>query len=340
MQRAVRTGGFRRRADYRVVSLVLRPHPHRLRRLAAASGLLVLVLALAAGAAGRPPGLTVRVRAQASEGCAPGALAAGDHVVHLEVGDLDRQALVHVPVVAAGTAVPLLLAFHGAGASGSAMASYSGFSRLADRAGFAVVYPSAAGPRHVWEVGGREDEASPNDLAFTRQLIDLVESRVCTDARRVSAVGVSNGGGFVARLGCVLSDRLAGIAVVAGGFSTLPACSPARSLSVMEIHGTDDPVVPYGGRHGAGSVPGWLAGWRARDGCPARPHQAQTAARVRRFVWVPCQAGTVVVHLRISGGKHQWPGATPADAGPPSTISASDETWRFLTTRRLTPASG
>ena len=237
--------------------------------------------------------------------------------------------------------MPLLLAFHGAGGSGPGMAPYSGLTRVADQSGFVVAYPSAAAPRHVWTLRETEDDRVPggDDVSFTRQLIDRLESQLCIDARRVSAAGVSNGGGFVARLGCELSDRLAGIVVVAGGFSSLSACTPGRALSVLEIHGTDDPVVPYGGRAGAGAVPAWLHDWRVRDGCPAAHWQGRAAQRVRRFVWGPCRAGAVVEHLRISGGKHQWPGAQPADPGPASTFSAASEAWRFLAPRRLTPAA-
>ena len=231
--------------------------PHRPLLLAAALGLLLL--AVAGTAVGRTESEVVP--AQPSEGCSPQALPAGDHLVHIDVDGVDREALVHVPRIVRGHAVPLLLAFHGAGGSGRRMATYSGFSGVADLAGFVVAYPSAARPRGVWTLAARESETAPDDLAFTRRLLDLLESRVCVDARRVSAAGVSNGGGFVARLGCELSDRLAGIVVVAGGFSALAPCAPARPLSVLEIHGTDDPVVPYAGRAGAGSVPAWLRDW-------------------------------------------------------------------------------
>ena len=67
----------------------------------------------------------------------------------------------------------------------------------------------------------------PDDVVFTRALLDLVATRTCVDPARVYATGVSNGGGLAARLGCALADRLAAVAPVAGGYSSLPACRPA-----------------------------------------------------------------------------------------------------------------
>ena len=325
-------GLVNRSAGYRVSSLVLRLRRPRLRLGLAVAALAILAMVMTAGAAGRPP---VEKAERPAATCGPGTLSPGNHLIDVDVAETPRQVLIHMPPGSGNARIPLVLAFHGAGGSGPAMAPYSGLSRLADRAGFAVAYPSAAGPRHVWELGGREDEPSANDIAFARRLLNVLPAQTCADAARLGAVGVSNGGGFVARLGCVVGDRLAGIVVVAGGFSAVPPCATGRPLSVLEIHGTDDPVVPYNGRAGLGSVPTWLAAWRSRDGCPTRSHQAQAAARVRRFDWLPCRNGSVVVHLRISGGKHQWPGAVPADPGPASTISAADEAWRFLVTRRL-----
>ena len=35
---------------------------------------------------------------------------------------------------------------------------------------------------------------------------------------------------------------------MAGGYRALPPCRPRRPLPVLEIHGTADQVVPYGGK--------------------------------------------------------------------------------------------
>jgi len=218
--------------------------------------------------------------------------------------------------------LPLVVALHGAGGSGPFMQRYSGFSALADAAGFAVVYPSAVAPHPRWTLND-DDPQAPNDVLFVRDLLNAVERGVCVDRDRVYAAGVSNGGGLAAHLACRLANRFAAIASVAGSYASVTTCTPQRPVSILEIHGTDDGTVPYD------SVNDFLAGWAARDSCSGGPAVAQVAAGVERLDWAPCAGGTEVEHLRIDGGEHAWPGATPPDPGP-SPISATREAWRFF----------
>ena len=99
---------------------------------------------------------------------------------------------------------PLIVALHGAYGNGAFMERYSGLSRLADREGFAVVYPDAAGS--FWRIS-----ADGADVRFIDVLLDRVLAGGCFDAARVSAVGVSNGAGMVARFAWdELAARLSG----------------------------------------------------------------------------------------------------------------------------------
>jgi polyhydroxybutyrate depolymerase len=249
-------------------------------------------------------------------------------------GQLARSALVHMPKGRRGR-LPLIVALHGAYGTGAFMERYSGLSRLADREGFGVVYPDAAGPR--WRITAGEDGA---DVEFLDALLDRVLAGGCFDARRVAAVGVSNGAGMAARFACAGDDRLAGLVAVAGGYGQLPACRARRPLSVLEIHGTADAVVPYRGtpRNPAGDVLAWLSAWVDRDACRRVPQQTRQSARVLRLEWSSCRDGTLVEHLRLDGGTHAWPGADPPDPGPQLGVSASDEAWSFLRDRRRSPA--
>jgi polyhydroxybutyrate depolymerase len=257
----------------------------------------------------------------------------GDTMVTLTSGGLQRSALVHLPPDAAGRRLPLVLAFHGWGGTGPWMASYSGLSRIGDRLGFMIAYPSASGSPTRWNVAGAAGKA-PDDVAFARDLLALIQSRNCVDPVRVFATGVSNGAGIAARLGCELSDRLRAIAPVAGGYSTLPPCKPVRPVSVLEIHGTADHVVPYWGRglNRAGDVTRFVRAWAKRDRCPRRVARSAPARAVRRLAWLPCSQGSVVEHLRIIGGEHEWPDPEH-ERGRRSGLSASAAVLRFFAGR-------
>lgn len=252
--------------------------------------------------------------------------ATGSHGTRFE----GRYVLIHVPRgIPAGHHAPLVLAFHGAGGNGAQMERYSGFSHSADLDHFIAAYPSAMGP--VWNITGSRHGA--NDVLFVQRLLASLQSTMCVDPQRIYAAGVSNGGGMVALLGCVLSARLAAIAPVAGIYAGQPSCRPARPVSVLEIHGTSDPIAPYLGPGASASSPGpplFIRGWVHRDDCSRTARTSSLASRSELFKWTRCAGGATVEHVRIQGGTHQWPGGLPPDPGPSSPFCGACVIWSFF----------
>jgi polyhydroxybutyrate depolymerase len=131
---------------------------------------------------------------------------------------------------------------------------------------------------------------------------------------------MSAGAFMTNRLACDRADVVAAIAPVAGTLGAGVPCSPSRPVSVLESHGTADPVVPYDGggmqgRGGASSIlaaPAMSARWRDADRCSGAPVEDVLPATgdgtaVHRLTAVGCADGTDVVLLRIDGGGHTWP---------------------------------
>src|SRR4029077_11634692 len=118
----------------------------------------------------------------------------------------------------------------------------------------------AGSSRHFWSLNAK---MPPDDVGSVKALLPRAETAACADPARIFATGVSNGGGFAARVGCELAGTIAAVAPVAGGYRALDPCPDGRHTSVLEIHGSADHVVPYAGRppDGAGAVAGFLAGW-------------------------------------------------------------------------------
>jgi polyhydroxybutyrate depolymerase len=294
--------------------------PTIVRLVAAAASLAAIAACLPGAAAARA--------AADPDGCAV-APVAGSRGFHAQFQGRRRFFQLHVPAgVAAGLRMPLVIALHGAGGSGTQMERYSGFSRQADLHHFLVVYPSAAAP--VWNITASPSGA--DDVAFVASVIADVERSQCVDRRRIYTTGVSNGAGMAALLGCDLSSELAAIAPVEGDYDAQPACRPDAPVSVLEIHGTADRIAPYYGHTGSAAsqgVPPFVRGWVHRDGCSSTARSQPLASRTILFTWSGCSDVTVE-HIRIEGGAHQWPGATPPDPGPPSTICAACMIWRFF----------
>jgi polyhydroxybutyrate depolymerase len=259
------------------------------------------------------------------------APAAGSTQLDLVVGGVPRSALVHVPSgIRAGRRVSLVLALHGLGSTGPQMERYSGFSHQADLHGFVVAYPSAR--NFEWNLS--RDRRRADDVAFAAALIDRLQKTLCLDGSRTFATGVSNGAGMVAVLGCTLSTEIEAIAPVAGDYDGVPACRAKRPESVLEIHGTDDVDAPYLGSKGRASghetLPPFVKAWVQRDRCKALTQTRRMAPRTTLYVWGGCAAGSLVQHVQITGGVHQWPGAVPPDPGPPTTICAACTIWGFF----------
>ncbi len=291
------------------------------------NGLLATVIAVAA----TQLLLALPAAAQGTANPCQQAPTPGESEVTVLSGGVERTAILYVPPAAAGQRLPLLVGLHGAG--GKFFQSYSGFSVLAEAEGFIAVYPNPiyADDGHTyWDIYQTTGE-SP-DVQFISNLLEYVESNLCVDTSRVYAAGVSNGGGMAALLACQLSDRFAAFASIAGGYSALPACQPANPVSLVEVHGTADSVVPYNGLPpiGAGAVQPWLAAWRQRDGCQGSPVVGRIAPRVERYDWSDCSQGTAVEHIEIFGGGHQLPGGLPPDRGQASSVSAAWLVWSFL----------
>lgn len=259
--------------------------------------------------------------------------AAGSVLQRLTVDGRQRTALVHIPAgIPSGRRLALILALHGVGGNGPQMERYSGLSRVADQGGFIVAYPSSSGS--FWNSAG--ESRLPDDVRFISRLITDLEQTECVDPQRVFATGVSNGGEMVALAACQLSSTIAAIAPVAGGYDGLRACRPARPVSVLDIHGTADQVVAYfgSGRPTADGVPPFVNDWVRRDGCSPRAVVRQLAPRTTSYRWGRCLGGVTVEHIKVRGGRHQWPGATPPDPGPPATICAACTVWSFFSALR------
>ncbi len=270
-----------------------------------------------------------------SSGCThPGP--AGTTTQSIPSGSTVRMYRLAVP---AGTGpFGLVLNFHGFGSNAVEQAVYSQLEQRGPASGDVVLTPQGTGGQAFWNI--LPNLATPDDVAYTGQLIDQTERTECIDPTRVYSTGISNGAGLTTLLGCRLTSRLAAIAPVAG-INLVPACPRGTPIPVLAFHGTADPVVPYtGGQLSPGlgglkttRVPTAVASWATRDGCRPTPVRVTVGSEVTETRYAGCRAGTQVILYSILGGGHTWPG-TPFDVpglgAVTRQISATDLMLRFF----------
>jgi polyhydroxybutyrate depolymerase len=222
-------------------------------------------------------------------------LKAGDNKLTLQFGGRTRSYIAYVPsALKSGTAVPLVFDFHGHGSNAADEESTSGWKKKADQVGIIMVYPD--GVDSSWNVGsccGLAMSENVDDVGFTKAIIQAMSKVACIDAKRIYATGMSNGGGFVHRLGCEAADVLAAIAPASADLVTDP-CTPARPISVLAVRGLADTMVKYeGGKTGS---TGWndpgakasLELWKKIDQCSG----STTTSHQYCESYTQCSAGT------------------------------------------------
>jgi polyhydroxybutyrate depolymerase len=255
---------------------------------------------------------------------------------------LTRSYSFYVPVMYDGSqAVPLILNLHGYTSNAAEQSIYGNFKPIADTAGFIVVHPEGtvqAGTTSTqfWNIG--LFGSNVDDVGFLTALIDTISAHYSIDHSRVYTTGMSNGGYMSYKLVCE-TTRFAAMASVTGDMTVAMRnnCNAAPPTPVMEIHGTADGTVPYGGSTGVLSIDSVMNYWAFKNGCPTPPSMSQVpdivptdGATAEHFVWGPGTNGVTMELFKIINGGHTWPGAPVVIGTTCMDFSASKEIWRFF----------
>ncbi len=305
-----------------------------------------------------PTTSTPEPTAVGSAGCAP---ASGGAVTEAErtvtVDGVTRRYLLTVPTPDATGPVPVVFDFHGLSEGADLHSKMSGYSELAQRDGFVVVFPDGTGDPKHWDV--TPDNSTNSDLAFFDTLLEEVGNAACIDTNRVYATGLSNGAMFTSLLICERSEVIAA-AVPVAGLTEFASCPGAEPVPVLTIHGTEDPILLFNGGVDLEAIPGFATGdpdspttttapadldgdgypaavraLAADNGCEPEPTDTRLTAEVIHRVY-ECPPGADVEFYIVEGGGHSWPSSefsrSIADIVGPTTfdIDGTVDGWEFM----------
>jgi len=251
-------------------------------------------------------------------------LESGAHTI--DVDGVEREYRLHVPA-GAGPGAPLVLVFHGYTDSAGGVEQYSRMNEVADEKGFVVAYPQGtidSAGMAFFDVGYDFHENRVDDVGFARALQAFLVGRLGLDPRRVFVTGMSNGGDMSYLLACSGEPWVAAIAPVAGSMmqDIADTCAPAKRMSVMEVHGTDDQVTLWEGdlenKYGWGAylpqmdaMQLWIEAnaleLQSEEPVPALASFSPKGS-VTMLRWSTAADRTELRMVRIDGGAHVWPG--------------------------------
>lgn len=242
------------------------------------------------------------------------------------------KAWIHVPVTVRAGA-PLVVVLHGCTQDARGYDESSGWSRLADEAGFIVLYPEQQrtnNPNLCFNWFSPADAARGQGEALSiRQMITAVQAGNRTDASKVFVTGLSAGGAMAAVMLATYPDVFAAGAVIAGlpfGVArTVPEAfdrmrghggpAPGRLAELVKNasdhagpwprlsvwHGTADQTVD---RLNASAL---IEQWRPLHDVPASPSIVDTVNGYPHRIWQNASGGAVIEEYSVTGLGHGTP---------------------------------
>ncbi|HEY6560633.1 MAG TPA: PHB depolymerase family esterase [Polyangiaceae bacterium] len=319
---------------------------------------LPLLLALGCGGEDSDPG-----GARGPRSTGPGDWTAGDYPADAQTyveltgvagqADNPRQYKVHVPPgYDPKVPMPVVFCFHGL-LQNAVLFCVNGAGMVAksDEAGFIVVMPN--GYLNRWNGGGCcGGEPFLDEVAFVRAVFAEISTHLNIDLDRVYATGLSNGGIMSYRLACDAADIFAAVAPGAGGLITnqlasdsgwgnaesdFSECAPSAPVSVLDLHGTADGIVPYSLQAPSLEV---LA---RQNGCGTTTSPAsapESSGDTTCVSYTGCPKGIEVTGCSVEGGGHVWFGSENCGTGAPGacsfvgansdTLVNTDAIWDFF----------
>ena len=266
---------------------------------------------------------------------------------------------IHVPD-SAGPAAPLVVVLHGCTQNASGYDESSGWSRLADRFGFIVLYPEQQrtnNPNLCFNWFSPANAARGQGEALSiRQMITAVQRRYHTDPDKVFVNGLSAGGAMAAAMLASYPEVFAAGAVIAG----LPfavADSVPEAFDRMRGHGLPAPeALPELVKDASAHIGPWprlsvwhgsadntvdplnasalIDQWRPLHGAPAAPSQADTVNGYPHRVWRDAAGRAVIEEYSVTGLGHGTPldvvGSDHGETAAPFMLDASISSTRLI----------
>ena len=225
---------------------------------------------------------------------------------------------------------PVMLNFHGFGGTAQRHLRNSDMRTLSESKGFILIYPQGTllGNYPHWNPSSIEEgnKSSADDLGFIDKLLTTLPEKINIDTSKIYACGYSNGGFFSYGLACNLTNQIAAIGSVAGTMisDTYENCYATVPKPMINIHGANDPIVPYEGAQGLISIRNVLDFWSKLN--LATDIETNFFEGVENYVYRDSLENPMVSHFKIINGGHTW----DYNSFLSSNMSTNELIWEFV----------
>jgi poly(3-hydroxybutyrate) depolymerase len=219
---------------------------------------------------------------------------------------VNRSFHVHYPEVITKEKYPVVLFFHGAGGTGESWFNRQQVSNLIDDEKFIGIFPDGYSNR--WNVSGETDV---DDVEFVGLILNSLDNSLF-DLEKVYGVGTSNGAGLVNKVGKETSFFKAIAPVISQQTVEIGSTVSTNPISVFQINGSEDNLVPIDGGNGVGgnvfmSAQGSAENWASSYDCnmvPTSKNMIWGGRSVQENTYSNCSNSQRVRYLRVQGAGH------------------------------------
>ena len=246
-------------------------------------------------------------------------------------GDVERQYVLHLPEDLPENA-PLVFFLHGYHGNARNYAKM-GMSRVADKHGFAVVYPQGKPDRRdVPHWNARLKISDIDDVGFLTALAKDLQHTHDLDPERTFASGVSNGGFMSYTLAAERPEVFKAVGSIIGTMSgyTWEHREDIKPVPVLQISGLDDRIVPVdgsmrpaGGWGGAPDQKTIIEFWKDLDQTTTE-EVIEVSADTTAYRYGDGVEGCEVWLYEVKGWGHRVPGARKLG------VHSVDLVWEFF----------
>lgn len=217
--------------------------------------------------------------------------------------NIDRPVIIQTPDnIDLNKNYPVVFAFHGRGGINTNWVNkLKSFTTSGD---FIGIYPQ--GYLKSWNLGS--EPSSADDVEFVNLIFEELKTYKNLNFNKIYAIGTSNGSGIVNKLGIYTSHFKAIAPVVSQLMESMPILENTKAISVFQINGAADSVIPINGGPGPGThifIDALKSAelWATKFECSLSP-ELRTIGNDSLYIFKNCNDGKEIRYIRIENGEH------------------------------------